>query len=100
MSKKRQTEIPGTEREANPTLDPIVERLLNARERRMNAKQDEDEATAELGPEMMAQGLSSYAYFDGEDRYDVTLESLDDKIRVKKAKSITSANGAADELAA
>jgi hypothetical protein len=97
---KRQAEIPGTERETDAELDVVVDRILDARARRLSGKQDEDEAVSELRSVMRQKELTLYTYFDGEDRYDVELEAVDDRVSVRRAKSITAGNGAADDLAA
>lgn len=84
--KKKQTEIPGAERECDPELDEAAGRVYELTRERLEKHEEEKEARGELIALMRSKDVTSYLYVDGEERYDVTLEESE-KVKVKKAKA-------------
>ena len=84
--KKKQTEIPGAEREVDEELDDAAGRVRDLTRERLDKHAEEKEARVELIALMRAKKLTSYIYVDGEDRFKVTLEESE-KVKVQKAKA-------------
>jgi len=82
---RKQTQIPGTERETDEELDAAIEKLQSARVKRTKAKDQVDTATAELVDLMGSKGVTEYvaaeleAKVSIEDRTKISLKAF--KIR-------------------
>lgn len=81
--KKKQTEIPGAEREVDEELDDAAAAVRDLTAERMSKHEEEKEARAALIALMRSKKKKAYLYVDGEERYLVTLEESE-KIKVKK----------------
>ena len=85
--RKRQTEIPGTERQgADEELDEVVQNLVNARYKRMELQKAEIQAELAVQETMRAKKKRTYVYFDGEFEFDVTLTPGPPKVKLKRKK--------------
>ena len=82
---RKQTEIPGAERERDEELDGAAERVYRLTAERLEKHEEEKEARAELIALMRSKKVTSYLYVDGEERFNVTLEETE-KVKVKKMK--------------
>ncbi len=82
---RKQTEIPGAEREVDEELDEAAGRVRDLTRERLAKHADEKEARAALIALLHEKDLKSYLFVDGEDRFTVTLEE-NEKVKVQKAK--------------
>ncbi len=83
--KKRQTEIPGTERQVDEELSDAAERLHSIRTDRMELQTKEAGAQAELLELMRQRKMESY--IDEDLELKVTVRHGEDKISVTKLKT-------------
>ncbi len=86
MGRRKQTEIPGAERERDEELDEAAGRVYELTAERLAKHDEEKEARGELIALMRSKGVISYLFVDGEERYQVTLEESE-KVKVKKTKA-------------
>ncbi len=86
--KKKQTEVPGTERESIPEVDAAAADVYELTRERLDIQEKEKNARAKLMDLMKKHKLTSvgYVYEDGEERYDVQFKETE-KVSVKKAKN-------------
>lgn len=84
--KKKQTEIPGVEREADEELDDAAARVYELTAERQAKHDEEKEARTALVELMRAKDVTRYVYVDGEERFDVILEESS-RVKVRKAKA-------------
>ncbi len=83
---KKQQEIPGAERESNAEVDALVATLRKHRSKRMDEQKREETAMIALRDKMVEQGLLTYDWWDGEERYVAELKQKDARISLKKAE--------------
>lgn len=86
MGRRKQTEIPGAERERDEELDEAAELVYRLTAERLEKHEEEKEARGELITLMRSKKTTSYLLVDGEERYQVTLEESE-KVKVKKKKA-------------
>ncbi len=86
MTRKKQAEIPGTERESDPELDAAAADVYEICAERLESQEREKAARTKLLDLMKAKHIVVYVYEDGEDRFDVTRQETE-KVSVKKAKN-------------
>lgn len=94
-AKKKQTEIPGTERETIPELEEIAIQLAEARYRRMELQEEESDLHQQMLDRMEAvkdkitEGpgkVPTYVCIDGENKYVFRLKSLK-KVSIERTKT-------------
>jgi hypothetical protein len=86
MARKKQTEVPGTERESDPEIDAAAADVYELTAERLDIQEREKGARAKLLDLMTKKNLEIYVYEDGEERYDVRRKETI-KVSVKKAKN-------------
>jgi hypothetical protein len=85
MAKKKQQEIPGTERQTVDELDEIIGPYVQALYERQRLQQKELELKAQLDERMVQCRKKQYVYFDGEFKFTVKLEAKN-KVTVRRQK--------------
>ena len=83
---KKQTEVPGTERETDPELDAASADVYELTAKRLAAHAEEKLARAKLADVMRKKERDAYTYVDGEETYNVKRTETE-KVSVKKATS-------------
>jgi hypothetical protein len=85
-AQKRQTEIPGVEREVIPDIEELAAPYTDALYRRQELQEEENQLREQLGARMDALGLERYVYHDGEASYVITRDAVM-KVKVKRVKA-------------
>lgn len=82
---KKQSEIPGTERETDPEIDAAAQDVYELTQQRIELQKKEAAARDVLLDRMKSKGIEHYAYIDGDERYDVKRSERESvSVRLKK----------------
>jgi hypothetical protein len=81
---KKQLEIKGAERPADPELDELIAPFVEARYERQRLQGQEIELHAQLLEALKAKKRKTYRYVDGDTVYDLELGDATQKVKVKR----------------
>lgn len=85
--RKRQTEIPGTERQSIPEIDDKAVDYVGDMYARRELQSTEKQKKQALISEMKARKVAAYKYVDGEFEYTISLKTEQvDKLSIKRSK--------------
>lgn len=82
---KKQLEIKGAERPADPDLDELIAPFVQARYERQRLQGQEIELHAQLLDMLKSKKRKTYRYVDGDTIYDLELGDATQKVKVKRS---------------